>query len=199
MKIFTIETETNNITVHTTAKGAKAVADSESFRDEAGLAKLAANWPAQRLIEIWNSMPGATPVKKFKHRNTAVARIWKAIQNLGQVAPEQGETQQEPADTAAQVTPQTPDVAPVAAPTKVKAARSKAPKDKEARSPTKASTILDLLKRVDGATLDGLMTATGWQAHSVSGFLSGTIRKKMGLDVISVKGENGERTYSMNA
>jgi hypothetical protein len=83
MKIFTIENETNNITLHTTIEEAEAVANTERFRNEAGLAKLAANWPAARLIEIWNTVPGVTPVKKFKDRATAVNRIWKAIQNLG--------------------------------------------------------------------------------------------------------------------
>jgi len=43
------------------------------------------------------------------------------------------------------------------------------------------------------------MKATGWQPHSVRGFLSGTIRKKMGLDVISAKSEEGERSYSVKA
>src|SRR5580700_4951486 len=87
MKTFTIENETNNITIHTTVEGAEAVASAERFRNEAGLAKLAANWPAARLVEIWNSLPGETPVKKFKDRATAVGRIWKAIQTLGQTAP----------------------------------------------------------------------------------------------------------------
>ena len=87
MKNFTIENETNNITIHSSAKEAEAVPDSERFTSEAALAKLAANWPAARLVEIWNSLPGETQVKKFKDRATAVARIWKAIQNLGQAAP----------------------------------------------------------------------------------------------------------------
>src|ERR1035438_1469008 len=87
MKNFTIENETNNITVYGSAKEAEAVPNSERFTNEAALAKLAANWPATRLIEIWNSLPGETPVKKFKDRATAVSRIWKAIQSLGQTAP----------------------------------------------------------------------------------------------------------------
>ena len=41
------------------------------------------------------------------------------------------------------------------------------------------------------------MKATGWQAHSVRGFLSGTVSKKMGLAVTSLKGEDGDRTYSV--
>jgi hypothetical protein len=55
------------------------------------------------------------------------------------------------------------------------------------------------LKRPEGATLKGLMKATDWQAHSVRGFLSGTIRKKMGLNVVSTKGEDAERHYSIRS
>ena len=68
-----------------------------------------------------------------------------------------------------------------------------------ARDGSKAAKILDLLKRPEGATLKGLMKATGWQAHSVRGFLSGTIGKKLGLNVVSTKGDDGERTYSIKA
>src|ERR1700688_2540302 len=86
MKTLTIENGTNNITLHSTIQEAESLANTECFRNEAGLAKLAENWPAARLVETWNSLPGATPVKKFKDRATGVSRIWKAIQNLGQPA-----------------------------------------------------------------------------------------------------------------
>ena len=62
---------------------------------------------------------------------------------------------------------------------------------------TKAAQVLDLLNRPDGVTLKELTKATGWQAHSVRGFLSGAIHKKMGLTVTSTKSEEGERTYSV--
>src|ERR1700680_5098093 len=94
MKSFTIENETNNITIHATVQDAEAAANAERFRNEAGLAKLAADWPASRLVDIWNSLPGATSVKKFKDRATAVNRIWKAIQGLGSTI--QTETTNEP-------------------------------------------------------------------------------------------------------
>ena len=68
-----------------------------------------------------------------------------------------------------------------------------------ARDGSKAAKILELLKRPDGATAKELMKATGWQPHSVRGFLSGTLRKKLGLTVNSTKGEDGERTYSVKA
>src|SRR5689334_10200938 len=52
---------------------------------------------------------------------------------------------------------------------------------------TKADTVLALLR--DGATCEVIMKATGWQAHSVRGFISGTLRKKMGL--VITKTETG--------
>ena len=68
-----------------------------------------------------------------------------------------------------------------------------------AREGTKAAKVLDLLKRPSGATLKEIMKSTGWQSHSVRGFLSGAVGKKMGLTVVSTKGEDGERTYSIKA
>ena len=64
---------------------------------------------------------------------------------------------------------------------------------------TKTAKILGLLKRPDGASLKELMKATTWQAHSVRGFLSGALRKKMGVRVRSFKRKTGERAYSAPA
>ncbi len=116
MITFTIENETDNITAHPTAQEAEAVPNAERFQNEAGLAKLAANWPVARLVEIYNSLPGVTPVKKFTDRKTAAGRIWKAIQTLRQTLPDQAEAHAsadaQPDATATPVAPQTPDVAP---------------------------------------------------------------------------------------
>ena len=79
----------------------------------------------------------------------------------------------------------------------------KRPKAKEshqsAREGSKTDQVLELLKRPGGVTAKELMKVTGWQPHSVRGFLSGTIGKKMGLTVTSTKGEDGERSYSVKA
>ena len=88
MHTFTIDSETN-ITVFASYKEAKTsdATDAVIFTTEDELAKLTAHWPTHRLVDIWNSLTGATPVKKFTDRKTAIARIWKAIQSL-QPAPE---------------------------------------------------------------------------------------------------------------
>jgi len=56
---------------------------------------------------------------------------------------------------------------------------------------TKKDTILALLRREEGATLAELTNATGWQAHSVRGFISGTVRKNLRLAVERVTREDG--------
>ena len=68
-----------------------------------------------------------------------------------------------------------------------------------ARRGSKTAKVLDLLKRPGGASLKELMKATGWQPHSVRGFLSGTVKKKMGLKVASSRSEDEERAYSVRS
>ena len=63
------------------------------------------------------------------------------------------------------------------------------------RKGTKAAKILTLLKRPAGASLKELRKATGWQAHSVRGYLSGALKKKMGLCIDSIERDSGERAY----
>jgi hypothetical protein len=175
MTTFAIDTD-NTITAY--LAGDAIPEDHARFTSEKELAKLAANWPAERLVEIWNAFAGAPPfgdlkpVKKFTDRKTAVARIWKAVQAL--------------TPTPA------PQAAPVA-PKQAKAAKDATPKD--AREGSKKAIVLDLLRRPEGATLQEIMSETGWMAHSVRGFLSGALGKKMGLTVESVKTPEGARAY----
>jgi hypothetical protein len=65
------------------------------------------------------------------------------------------------------------------------------------RANSKKTAVLDLLRRKDGATLAEIAKATGWQNHSIRGFISGTVGKRMGLKVGSSKSDAGERIYKI--
>ena len=185
MRLFAIDKD-DTITAFPAAE--QIPEGQEHFASEKELAKLAANWPGDRLVQVWNSFAGVAgfgadlkPVKKFTDRKSAVARIWKAIQKL--------DAPPEAAPAAAQAA----DVAPKGK-TSRKAAKAKdaAP---TAREGSKKAIVIELLKRPKGATLKDIMKATDWQAHSVRGFISGALIKKLGLKVESTKQEDGDRTY----
>ena len=128
--------------------------DAEKFTSENELAKLAAQWPARRLVEIWNGMHGVRRVAKFRDRQTAVRRLWTKAQDL------------RPVQT----------------------------KSTAVRDGTKAARVVALLREPSGATIKAIMAITGWQAHSVRGFISAQLTKKRGLRVQSFT-RNAERVY----
>ena len=178
MTTYTIDQE-NNVTAHAGAKETNSPG-TERFSSNKELVRLAEKWPASRLVDIWNSLPGQTAVKKFTSRKTAVTRIWLAIQTLDANVGAHG---------------------PRVAAKKGRRARNANPNPKTptARDGSKKADILALLHRQGGATLQELMSATGWQAHSIRGFISGTLGKKMGLTVESAKREDGGRVYSIRS
>jgi hypothetical protein len=63
--------------------------------------------------------------------------------------------------------------------------------------PSKTEQALKLLRRKRGATIAELQAATGWQAHSVRGSLSGTVKKKLGLKLSSERGSDQVRRYTV--
>jgi len=135
---------------------------------------------------------------------TAKGEIKMTELTVESAAPAPALSEQTKASKKARVAPRGAHVAPKKGKSAKKATPAKkapkgAKKTKSAREGSKTDKILELLKRKDGATLAEIMKATDWQAHSVRGFISGTLGKKMGLTVISTKGENGERSYSIKA
>jgi hypothetical protein len=60
---------------------------------------------------------------------------------------------------------------------------------------TKRERILTLLSQPAGASIEEMMQATNWQQHSVRGFLAGTVKKKLGFALTSLKPDDGVRRY----
>jgi hypothetical protein len=194
MNTFTIDA-TNNITAFASLEEARSakINNAEYFGSAQELAKLAASWPARRPVEIWNSFAGVAPftslkpVKKFPNRKAAVAEIWKAVQAL-----------------SANVAKQAAHVAPAKGKRKKdtpKGKRRHTPRVAErvtsnvARDGSKKAEVIDLMRRSGGATLAEIMELTGWQTHTVRGFVSGTLIKKLALKVESFCSTEKERTY----
>jgi Protein of unknown function (DUF3489) len=168
MRRFTLDIH-NDIAAETPDENVPPQEGSLVFATEPELAAVAADWPGSRLVEIWNNLPGSKPIKKFTNRKTAVRRIWQVLQDH--------ETHSK-----------------AKAPTKKRNPKPSAAK----RAGTKSDTVLALLRQTGGATLQALMAATGWQAHSVRGFISGQVTKKMRLKVRSFT-RDGQRVYSIRS
>ncbi len=82
--------------------------------------------------------------------------------------------------------------------TKSKATTEPAISDRqESRAGSKAAAVIALLKSKRGATIAEMTEVTGWQSHSVRGFLAGSLRKRHGLEVTSEKRSGEERRYRL--
>jgi len=72
-----------------------------------------------------------------------------------------------------------------------------APKARTPREGTKQATLIAMLRAPEGATIEEIMAATGWQSHTVRGAMAGALKKKLGLEVTSEKVEGRGRVYAV--
>jgi hypothetical protein len=193
MTTFTIDSDNNITAFATPEEAASGNGEATQFTSQKELLRLAGEWPAERLVEIWNGLPGVEAVTKFKSAKAGVGRIWECIQGLAQPEKPRGRGRTK-ADKRAPAKPKTSKKATSAR----KAPRgAKNAKTGSTREGSKTATVIALLEHKGGATLTEIMQATGWQAHSVRGFISGTLGKKMGRTVESSKRGDGERQYQL--
>ncbi len=200
MITFTIDAD-DNITAFPTPDQAEAAVRSgaQSFASQQELTQLAAGWQDEKLVAIWNSLPGVAAIKKFRNRNAGIGRIWARIQGLGESASLTEPRAKSDSRTKRKASPKGK------AGGKAKAVKS-VPKRKLGnkhqegaahRDGSKAAQVIVLLKRKNGATLREIMEKMGWQNHTVRGFMAGAM-KKAGYTVESFKPEGGDRTYRLN-
>src|SRR5260370_22199758 len=186
MSTFTIDAE-NNITAHASSQEATLVegAGVIQFHSQASLANASSEWPLSRFVEIWNGIPGNAEVTKFQDRKKAVARIWKAIQPLVDKA--------QPSQPAAKPKKTTKGAKPAKKSKSAKKLGKKA-SGKATERTNKKAEVIALMKRAKGVTLAEIMKVTGWQAHTVRGFVS-ILASKGGEAIESSKNAEGDRTY----
>jgi Protein of unknown function (DUF3489) len=137
------------------------------FGSEQEWIEVSCQWPLKRLIAIWNGLPGVVPVQKFENRLKATHRIWRALEGSHEKDAAEGHS------------------------------RSSERTRTGFREGSKAAQVCTLLSRPQGATVLEIRAATGWQAHSVRGFLSGSLRRQ-GRKLRSLR-RNGERAYRLPA
>lgn len=63
------------------------------------------------------------------------------------------------------------------------------------RPGTKLAGLIDALRQPGGATVNQIMAATQWQSHTIRGAISGMVKKKLGYNIVSEKGADGDRLY----
>jgi len=73
-----------------------------------------------------------------------------------------------------------------------------APEPVRRRSGTKQEAVIALLKSEGGATIDEIVAATSWAGHTTRGFLSGALKKKLGLTITSEKVDGRGRAYKIS-
>jgi uncharacterized protein DUF3489 len=190
MSAFTIDAD-NNITVHPNRKiarrtGAGVFDSAESFAELIGADN-------KRGVEIWNSLTGVRPVKKFTSGAVAARRIFAEVQKLAAPA---GLTAAEPQAAAPAAMHSSPPTAAVHQRASKKAPGKVAKATKaETRPGSKKEIVLGLISRKGGASLGELMSALQWQKHSVRGFIA-TLGKMVSIE--SFMSEQGVRTYKIS-
>jgi hypothetical protein len=191
MKTFILDAD-HNITAYASQQQAgSAVPQGDAFTTVAGLKTALKKYSAATAVEIWNSLAGVTPVKKFKDAATAANRIFEELQKL-----RVPDAEAAPANTDAPKNKrQTRGAAKPAAGGKGTKKAAKGTAD-EPRAVSKTSRLIEMLKRPQGATLEEVMAEFGWQVHSTRAIMSagGSLTKKHGITVISEK-IGDSRTY----
>ena len=70
---------------------------------------------------------------------------------------------------------------------------------RKTREGSKQAQLIGMLKRPEGASIEEIVAAFGWQAHTVRGAIAGALKKKLGLDVTSEKVDGRGRVYRIQA
>jgi hypothetical protein len=169
MKVYVIE-DGARIRIRNSDSGPIAGA-KRTFTSGKQLRRVTSDMPLSQLVQIWNHLPGVRPIRRFTSRDSAVNRIWKVVR-----------TTKPRAIKSSQLNP------------------GSQKRESETRGSLNspcgaASRVIALLKTEQGASLQQLADAVGWQKHSIRALLSSSIRRKYRMNVISTRNAEGTRIY----
>ncbi len=133
------------------------------------LTEVTREWSMAAFVKVWNQLAGERSITRFENRRIALQRLWRAVQKVSAESPTAGSPN---------------------------GATQKKPTMPRASAGSRAGMIIALLQAPGGATMSALIEATGWQAHTVRGFLSRRVSKQLGLPLQSFR-RDGQRTYAL--
>ena len=215
----------NTIAGFETKEQAAAAGTPEAitFADTKEMTAALMGQPAARILAIWNGFAGTNgtfrdlkPVRKFENNQIALVRIWKALQRLDGHAGEKFGGNTDVALPAPESATKIAKAKPGAAARVKKAPKADKPKaaNKPAKTPkadkpkterkpkaedgsSKKATVIDMISKKNGATLQEIMDATGWQPHTTRGFIS-ILGSKHGMKITSERRESDKaRVYKL--
>ncbi len=163
----------------------RAILESAAARADGSILPL----PSQiKGIAILNVIKALTRKGLVIYEGTTANITEEGLRAIGVYVPIPASTVAESAHVAPDlpVTPELAHGAPVA-PTVVE---EESPVTQRQRPKTKQAKLIAMLQRPEGATLDQIVEATGWRRHTIRGAISGTLRKKLGLTIVSQRIES---------
>ena len=198
MTTFIID-EQNNITAFGSPEAATATTTPfDAFNSQLQLAELVAGWPTARLVTLWNSLPGVTPVKRFKNSDTAASRIWDRMQGLGEAAQPQEQRKAKGGTRSARGTPAMSQSAQKASPAKRRPKPRNSPKR---RKPPRRARAAECASDRPAAAQErrhsgGNYAEDGLAGSHRAGPMAGSL-KKAGYQIASFKSDKGGQTYKI--
>ena len=176
-------------------EGEIAVASNEELH--------AAELSSKRLLALWNALPGVEKRKRVGDRDALIDQLWSAIETLPDRTsrPTRSAVKAGGGDWLLALWNALPGVEKRkrvgdrdALIDQLWSAIETLPdpdQQSDTKRPSKQGAVIAMLQRPQGATVDEVASAMGWQRHTVRGHFSGTLKKKLGLTLASATEERG--------